>query len=73
MSDWRGILRTEDIKLMAFNRILPTAPHRAALEFHQARVRRQCQMNRKLLVSSDLTVRTVAGTINQPINQRVIN
>ena len=26
MSDWRGILRTEDIKLMAFNRILPTAP-----------------------------------------------
>ena len=26
MSDWRGILRTEDIKLMAFNRILPTVP-----------------------------------------------
>ena len=26
MRDWRGILRTEDIKLMAFNRILPTAP-----------------------------------------------
>ena len=30
MSDWRGILRTEDIKLMAFNQILPTAPGNAS-------------------------------------------
>ena len=37
MSDWRGILRTEDIKLMAFNRILPTAPRKWPFGQHEPR------------------------------------